>query len=176
MQILKSPLFLTLTTLLGCSSDNYYKTVDYVDRDRFMKNWHVIAGRFTIFEQDVYNSIERYSWNEKEKRIDIDFSYNKGDFDGPLKKIPQTATIENHKTNAHWKVKPSWFPIKMDYLVIGLDPNYEWTAIGVPSEKYLWIMSPDPKFSKDRIPAILDQLAATGYNVKDIKYVEHGKK
>lgn len=177
IKILKSPAILALGALIGCSSDTYNKTVDYVDRDRFMQDWHVIAGRFTMFEKDVYNSIEGYTWNEKEQRIDINFRYNKGALDGPLKKIPQTAWIENKKTNAHWKVKPGWwFPIKLDYLVIGLDSNYEWTAIGVPSEKYLWIMSPNPQFPKDRIPAILEQLAQSGYDVKDIVYVEHGKK
>lgn len=174
---MQSSLFVTLGSLLGCASDTYHKTVDYVDRDRFMVDWHVIAGRFTMFENEPYNSIEGYTWNEKEQQIDINFRYNKGSFDGELKKIPQTAWIENKKTNAHWKVKPAWFPFKMDYLVIGLDPNYEWTAIGVPSQKYLWIMSPNPFFPKEKVPAILEQLAKTGYNIKDIIYVpQNGKK
>lgn len=172
-------LMASLLSLFGCSSDSYNKTVDQVDIDRFMKKWYVIAGRFTPMERDVYNSIEEYTWNEKEQQIDIDFRYNKGGFDGELKKIPQTGWVENKKTNAEWKIKPDFFPFNLmsfGYLIIGLGDDYEWTAIGVPNEKYLWIMSPDPKFSKDRVPKILEDLKATGYDVSDIKYVEHDGK
>ncbi len=151
---------------------SFTTTVPNVDRDRFMGAWYVQAGRFTALEKDVFNSVERYSWNEKEQQIDIDFSYNKGSFDGPLKKIPQTATIENKSTNATWKVSPMW-PLKFTYLIIGLDNNYEWTAIGVPSQKYLWIMTRDPHFNKERIKTILDQLASKGYDTKEIEYVPH---
>lgn len=169
----------TLLSLFGCASDSYNKTVDKIEVSQFMRKWYVIAGRFTGLEKDVYNSIEEYTWNEKEKQIDIDFRYNQGGFDGELVKIPQTATIKDKETNAHWEIKPGKFPYSLftfDYLIIGLGDNYEWTAIGVPNEKYLWIMSPNPNFSKERIPKILEDLKATGYDVSDIKYVEHDGK
>ena len=70
------PLFLYML-VSGCSTSTpYTKTVSNVDLQRFMIPWHVQAGRFTSFEKDPYNSIESYTWNEKEQRIDIDFSYN----------------------------------------------------------------------------------------------------
>lgn len=162
-----------LTILSACSSPKYNKTVAHVDRDKFMGNWHVMAGRFTPVEKDVYNSIETYKWNEKEKRIDIDFRYNKGGFDGELKKYPQKAWIES-SNNARWKVQPFW-PLKFDYLVIGLADDYRWTAIGVPNEKYLWIMSKDPRFSQDEVKAALKTVQDTGYDVSNIEYVPHGK-
>jgi apolipoprotein D and lipocalin family protein len=86
--------FLTLITLGGCSSMGYKKTVNKVDIDKFMGKWYVIAARGTYFESDAYNSVEVYSWNEKEDRIDIDFTYRDGSFDGKLKDIPQKAWIE----------------------------------------------------------------------------------
>jgi apolipoprotein D and lipocalin family protein len=169
----------TLLSLLGCASDTYHKTVDKIEINRFMRKWYVIAGRFTPLEKDVYNSIEEYTWNEKENKIEIDFRYNRGGFNGELKKIPQTGKIENTKTNAHWKIKPGNFPFSLftfDYLIVGLSEDYEWTAIGVPSEKYLWIMSPNPAFPKTKIPEILEKLKASGYNTADIVYVEHDGK
>ncbi len=169
----------SLLSLLGCASDTYHKTVDKIEIDQFMRKWYVIAGRFTSLEKDVYNSIEEYSWNEKEKQIEIDFRYNKGGFNGELVKIPQTGKIKNKDTNAHWKIKPGKFPFSLftfDYLIIGLGENYEWTAIGVPNEKYLWIMSPNPAFPKSKIPEILESLKATGYDTSDIVYVEHDGK
>ena len=81
-------LILTMIFSSKASAGNY-KTVDYVNRDKFMVSWYVQAGRFTPLEKNVTNAIEKYTWNENKQLIQIDFSYNKGSFDGPLKKIPQ---------------------------------------------------------------------------------------
>ena len=119
----------------SCSSTGYYKTVDKVELQKFMGDWYVLAGRFTFLETKVHNAVEKYSWNEKENRIDVDFTYNKGSLTGEKKTLPQKAWIENSATNAHWKVSPLW-PLKFDYLVIDLASDYSWTAIGVPSQNY----------------------------------------
>jgi len=152
-----------------------YKTVDYVNRDRFMISWYVQAGRFTPLEKNVTNAIEKYTWNEKKQYIEIDFSYNQGSFNGKLKKIPQTGYIENKKTNAHWKISPLW-PLKFDYLIIALDPDYKWTAIGVPSEKYLWIMTQEPQISKEKLDQIIKEVEAIGYPVDNLTFVPQQKK
>ena len=57
------------------------QTVNYVDLDKFMGDWYVIAGRVTFLEKDAYNPIESYRWNSK-KRVDIDFHFNSGSFTG----------------------------------------------------------------------------------------------
>jgi apolipoprotein D and lipocalin family protein len=161
--------FLFTTNAIG-----YDKTVEFVDLDRFMRGWYVVAGRFSPLEKDVYNAVESYKWNSKAKRIEISFSYNKGSLTGPVKSIPQKGWIYNQQTNAHWKVSPIW-PLKFDYLVIGLAADYEWTVIGVPNEKYVWIMSTNPHLPKETIRSIVDELEANGYNMKNLVYVEHNK-
>lgn len=160
--------------LAGCASSDYTKTVAHLDLQRFMIPWYVQAGRFTPFENNPYNSVESYTWNAKKEQIDIDFHYNKGAFDGPLKKLPQTAWVKDKSTNANWSVSPFW-PLKFDYLVIALDKNYEWTVIGVPSQRYLWVMSRDPQFSRAKTDEILREVERSGYSVADIDYVEHKK-
>lgn len=157
--------------IFGACSAKYDKTVPQVDRDKFMGDWYVMAGRFTALETNVYNAVETYTWNEIENRIDVDFRYNKGGFEGPLKKFPQKAWIVN-ANNTRWKVQPFW-PLKFDYLIIGLDPDYRWTAIGVPSKKYLWIMSRDPNFSRNEIDQVLKTLEKAGYDTADIEFVQH---
>ena len=164
---------MTILANTACAH-KYTKTVTYVDRDRFMGKWYVQAGRFSFLEKDVYNSVEKYTWNDEKKRIDVDFSFNKGSLTGPLKKVPQKAWIENEKTNATWSVSPFW-PLKFGYLILALDPNYEWTAIGVPNQSYLWIMSHNPDFPREQVQKILEELSAEGYNTKDIEYVSHSK-
>lgn len=158
------PFFLLL---LGCSGMDYQRTVDRIEIDEFMGKWYVIAGRFTFMENGAHNAVEEYSWNDKKQRIDINFYFNKDSFDGPIKKIPQKGWIENKETNATWKVSPFW-PLKFDYLVVASDPDYQWTAIGVPSGKYLWIMSRQSQMSDAELSIILDELRSVGYPTKEV--------
>ncbi len=147
-----------------------FETVANVNLDRFMGKWYVIAGRFTFVEKGAHNAIEIYTYNQKKQRIDIAFTFRKDSFNGKLKSLPQKAWIINKKTNAHWKVRPFW-PLKFDYLVLALDPNYQWVAIGVPSQKYLWIMARTPHFSE--VDQVLSQLVTKGYDISRLVEVPH---
>lgn len=163
-----------ISTLSMSCAHSYQRTVDYVEKERFMGTWYVMAGRFTPLEKDVFNAVEKYSWNENKERIDIDFSYNKGSLKGPLKEIPQKGWIVDEKTNATWKISPFW-PLKFTYLVVALDPDYEWTAIGVPNKNYLWIMARSPQFSKSQVQEVLEELEKVDYPTENLTYVEHSK-
>lgn len=147
-----------------------FPTVAKVDLPRFMGPWYVAAGRFTAFETDVHNAVEIYSYDEKSKKINIDFSYRKGSPTGKEKKIPQTATVVEGSENAHWLVSPFW-PLKFDYLIVALDPEYAWVAVGVPSQKYLWIMFRKKSPSKDEIQVAVKELERIHYNTADLVYV-----
>lgn len=155
----------------GCAgSKNFNKTVDYVDMDRFMTNWYVIAGRLTSLEDGAHNAVEKYKWNSEKNRIDIDFTFRKNSFDGKKKAIPQKGWIHNEKTNAHWKISPLW-PLKFNYLIIDLAEDYSWTVIGVPSQKWVWIMAKNWSMSDDELNMILKRLESMGYSAADVKRV-----
>lgn len=169
---MKTLLIMVSLLISGCAHADYMNTVDQVDIQRFMGKWYVLAGRFTYFEQDVHNGLETYTWNAEKNRIDISFTYNKGSFDGPQKALPQKGWIENTQTNAHWKVSPLW-PLKFDYLIIDLAPDYSWTAIGVPSQKYLWIMARNWQNADAVIQEAVARLNAKGYNTENLVLVPH---
>lgn len=161
-------------TLGACSSSNkYMKTVDKVDINKFMGKWYVLAGRFTYFEKQVHNGVETYTWNAAKQRIDIDFTYNQGSLAGPVKSMGQKGWIANKKTNAHWQVSPLW-PLKFDFLVLALAPDYSWTAIGVPSQKYLWIMARSTAAAAVVIKNAVAELRALGYDTGNLTLVPHG--
>lgn len=148
------------------------KTAPYVDLQKFMGKWYVLAGRFTFLEKEVHNAVEEYTWNQEKKRIDIGFTYNKGGFDGPVKSIPQTGWVYNEETNSHWKVSPIW-PFKLDYLVIAVADDYSWTAIGVPNGKYLWIMAKDPQNPEGKVASAIEALKLKDYPVDKLVTVPH---
>jgi apolipoprotein D and lipocalin family protein len=140
-----------------------------------MGTWYVQAGRFTMLEKEVHNGVETYKWNSKEKRIDIDFRFNKGSLAGKLTTLPQKGWIYNTKTNAHWKISPLW-PLKFDYLIIALGKDYEWTAIGVPNQKYLWIMTREKNVTKEKMDFFINEVKATGYPTNELTNVPHSPK
>jgi apolipoprotein D and lipocalin family protein len=160
-----------LLLISGCTSAPP-KTVEKIDVQKFMGDWYVLAGRFTDFETEVHNAKETYTWNAGEDRIDVAFVYNKGSFEGPIKSIPQKAWIENKTSMAHWKVSPLW-PFKFDYLVIAVADDYSWTAIGVPSQKYLWIMARDWKNPEPTVKAAVERLQELPYDVENLVTVPH---
>jgi apolipoprotein D and lipocalin family protein len=159
-----------LMTISCTTGRDFKRTVEYVDMDRFMTKWFVIAGRLTSLEDGAHNAIESYSWNEKKDRIDIDFTMRKGSFDGKIKSIPQKGWIQNYKTNAHWKISPLW-PLKFNYLIIDLADDYSWTVIGVPSQKWVWIMAKDWNMKDDKLKMIISRINDMGYSIKDINRV-----
>lgn len=163
-------LIVCLTNISCASGNNFMKTVDYVDMDRFMTKWFVIAGRLTSFEEGAHNAIESYSWNEKKERIDIDFSFRKDSFTGEKKSIPQKGWLHDEKSNAHWKISPFW-PLKFNYLIIDLADDYSWTVIGVPNQKWVWIMASDWDMSDEQLAMIVKRIEDMGYSTKDIKRV-----
>lgn len=137
-----------------------------------MGTWYVLAGRFTFLETDAFNSVETYAWNKTENRIDVSFTFNKGSLDGEKKSYPQKAWIENHETNAHWKVSPFW-PLKLDYLIIDVADDYSWTAVGTPNQKYLWIMARDPENAPTVIKKVVERLIKKGYSASIETTVVH---
>ena len=164
-------IYTTLT--IGCTSMRNLpeqKIVPHVEMQKFMGTWYVIASIPTIFEKNAYNAVEIYSWNEKEQRVDIDFSFNKDSFDGPIKKIPQTATIYNKETNSEWRVRPFW-PLSFAYLIVDLAPDYSDTIIGVPDRKNVWIMARTKTIPEARYQQLVDKVKTLGYDLSKLQKV-----
>ncbi len=174
---MKSLLVALGLSLAGCSHSPQIETVNYLDLDKFMGTWYVLGGRFTAFESEVHNGVEIYEWNSKEKRIDISFTYNKGGFDGKVKSLPQKGWVVDTQSNSRWEVSPFW-PLKFDYLVLEVADDYSWTIIGVPNQKYFWIMARDWKNASLIVAESLRRLKARNYDTTDMVLVphQHGKK
>lgn len=164
-------IFLLIITQ-GCSAMTFKATNKKLDLEKFMGTWYVQKGRVTMLEDGAHNPIEHYEYDQQNDKIIISFSFNKDSLTGKEKKIPQTGYVQNAPTNTYWKVSPIW-PLKFDYLVLDFDKNYEWTAIGVPSGKYLWIMTREKNPSKEIIDLALDSVSNISYPLKDIETFQH---
>jgi apolipoprotein D and lipocalin family protein len=161
-----------LMFIISCSSRNLapLQTVDKIDLERFMGHWYVIANIPTWVEKGAHNALETYTWNEKENRIDVTFTFNKDSFDGPKKIYTQKAFIHNHETLAEWRIQFFW-PLKFPYLIIDVAPDYSDTVISVPNRQYLWIMARTPEISPARYQQLLEKLRAQDFDLSKIELV-----
>lgn len=153
----------------GCSTQQELAPVDYVDLDRFMGQWYVIANIPTFLEKDAYNAVETYARNE-DGTIDTTFSFRKGGFDGELKEYNPKGFLRDDPSNAVWGMRFIW-PIKADYRVVYLDDNYSQTVIGRTKRDFVWVMAREPSIPDQEYDAIVQQIADMGYDTSKLQKV-----
>ena len=145
------------------------QTVEYVDLQKFMGDWYVIANIPTFIEKGAVNAIESYRLDSK-GRIKTTFTFRKDSVSGPEKKYNPTGFIYNRKTNAEWRMQFLW-PFRSPFLIIDLDDDYSYTVIGIPSRKYVWIMAREHKMSEGLYNKIISNLEKVGYDITQIKRI-----
>jgi apolipoprotein D and lipocalin family protein len=163
-------LTLSLTLLTACAMETRpMKTVDYVDLERFMGDWYVVANIPTVLERGAHNAVESYELTP-DGTIKTTFTFRAGSFDGEEKTYHPTGYVLDTTTNARWGMQFVW-PIKADYRVILLDDDYRLTIIGRQKRDYVWVMSRDPVLSDadyGRVEAFLEEV---GYDTAELQRV-----
>ena len=155
--------------LSGCQTMKPIKTVDYVDLNRFMGDWYVIANIPTFIETDAYNAIESYRLNQ-DGTVATTFRFNKGSSDGPLKEYHPRGFVRDAQSNAVWGMQFVW-PFKAEYRIIYLNDDYSVTVIGRTKRDYVWIMAREPAITAEEYARITDFLKEQGYEIDKLQKV-----
>lgn len=163
---------LTASALAGCAAKGpEMNTVDYVDLDRFMGPWYVIANIPTFLEKGAHNAVETYSLND-DGTIATKFTFRKGGFDGKAKEYNPKAFILDKESNALWGMRFVW-PIKADYRIVYLDDDYTKTIIGRQNLDYVWIMARTPTISDLDYEQLVSWVKSIGYDTSKLQRVPH---
>ena len=136
-------ILLLLTLISGCQTMKPIHTVEYVDLERFMGDWYVIANIPTFIEKNAYNAVETYRLN-KDGTVATTFKFNKGALDGPVKEYHPRGYVSDDPSNAVWGMQFIW-PFKTEYRIIYLNEDYSTTVIGRTKRDYVWIMANDSR-------------------------------
>ena len=163
------PRLLLLAGLLGCSSPPPMPTVEFVDLDRFMGDWYVIAHIPASLEKNAYGAIESYRLAD-DGTIETTFTFREGSFDGEKKTYTPKGFVRDGKTNAEWGMQFVW-PIKADYRIVYLDADYQVTIIGRAKRDYVWIMARQPEIDEARYADLVQRVADLGYDVAKLRKV-----
>ena len=146
------------------------KSAAHVDLPRYMGDWYVIANIPYFAEKNCYDSIESYALRA-DGDIDNWFTCRKGSFEAPMKRRANALAVVDDKTsNSVWHVR--FFKIiSVKYVILAVDPNYQWALVGHPSRNYGWILARSKVLDEATYGRALDILAANGYDISRFKKV-----
>jgi apolipoprotein D and lipocalin family protein len=145
------------------------RTVEQVDLQRFQGDWYMIAHIPYILERGKVGTLDRYKLRPDGK-LDVSYLFRKGQLSAPLEQWKGTATVVNKQSNAEWRVQFLW-PFSVPYLLIDLDTDYGWAAIGYPDRSLGWVMSRTPNLDPKIYQGILQRMKAQGYDVSQLRLI-----
>jgi apolipoprotein D and lipocalin family protein len=139
-----------------------------VDLARYIGRWHEIGRYENSFERGMEGVTAEYRMRD-DGLVDVINSGRKGGLDAPLKTSVGRAKIL--KDSGQAKLKVSFFgPFFVgDYWVLDHDPDYQWSIVGEPSGRYLWLLAREanpPALVRERLWARAHDL---GYDTRMIR-------
>jgi apolipoprotein D and lipocalin family protein len=156
--------------IAGCGAQQAeLKPVDHVDLDRFMGDWYVIANIPTFLEKGAHNAVETYERNP-DGTISTTFVYRDGAFDGKRKEYHPKGFVRDDPSNAVWGMRFVW-PIKADYRIVYLAPDYSQTIIGRNKRDFVWIMARTPTITDEDYAKLEELIASMGYDTSKLQKV-----
>ncbi len=155
-------IIVSLFAFQSCRQGPPIRMAERVNLDAFMGDWYVIANIPTFIEKGAHNAMESYH-RIKPGVIDTTFSFNKDSFDGPKKQYNPTGfVVSENPSNAEWKMQFLW-PFKSEYIIVYVDPNYQYTIIGRTKRDYLWIMARKPQIEQQELDRLIQIAVDEGY-------------
>ena len=143
--------------------------VAQVDLARFMGDWYVIANIPTFLEKGAHNAKDTYRL-DADGSIPTTFSFNAGAFDGPRKTYASRGFVLDGGRNAVWGQQYIW-PIKADYRISYLSPDYQHVVITRQKRDYVWIMARTPSIPDADYERLASFVATQGYDRTQLQRV-----
>jgi len=153
-------------TIAGCASHRPMEPIEYLDLDKFMGDWYVIANIPTPFEKGAHNAVETYELNDK-GNIEVSFRFRADSFDGKLKKYHPKGFVRDKKSNAVWGMQFIW-PFKSDYRIVYLSADASQVIIGRLARDFVWLMARDPKISDEDYQTLKAKVSLLGYDTSKL--------
>jgi apolipoprotein D and lipocalin family protein len=166
------PLVVLAALLGGCQSVSDLPPLELAGRvelARFMGDWYVIASIPTFIEEGAHNAIESYALNA-DGTVATTFTFRKGSFDGEARRYTPTGFVRDRASNAVWGMQFVW-PIKADYRIVHVAPDYSTTVIAREKRDYAWIMARTPSIPDAEYRRLAGLLAAQGYDISKLRKV-----
>ncbi|WP_395337503.1 lipocalin family protein [Novosphingobium sp. BL-8H] len=130
-----------------------------IDVKRYMGRWYEQYRYEASFEKNMESVTADYSLNH-DGTVKV---VNRGLRNGKWKESTGKATIVDTATNARLKV--SFFgPFYGNYWVLDHGDEYDWSIVGEPSGRYLWVLTREARPDADLLSRLEARVKALGYD------------
>ncbi len=135
------------------------EVVSYVELEKYLGKWYEIARLPAKFQEDCDETTATYTLL-KDGRISV---INECTKNGKIKKAKGKAKIVEKSSNAKLKVTFFW-PFYGDYWIIKLGNNYNYSVVGTPDRKYLWILNRTPQMDDKLYSQLTEYIKSKGFD------------
>lgn len=168
----------TASVLAQKSTPRELPTVPSLDLDRYSGKWFEIARYPNKFQkQCVRNTTATYTVKEKQR---IEVLNECVTSKGTVKSAKGEAKVVENTNNTKLKVRfaPAFLSpfgfVWGDYWVVDLGPDYEYSVVGDPERKYLWILSRQPQIPEGTYQNILRRVEELGFEPGRLEKTSQG--
>ena len=84
-----------------------------------------------------------------------------------MKQAKGKAKVVDKNSNAKLKVTFFW-PFYGDYWIIKLGNDYDYSVVGTPNRKYLWILSRTPQMDNKLYSQLIEYVKSKGFDVNKL--------
>jgi len=141
------------------------QTASSVDLIRYMGSWHEIARLEHRFQKNCIGSSAEYRLRS-DGEVDV-INRCIDEEDGSLREAKGRAWSVDPVDNSRLKVSFFW-PFRGDYWIIELGEKYEYSVVGAPNRKYLWILCREAEMDENLYAGILNRLRTKGFPVDNL--------
>ena len=137
-----------------------------IDTAKYQGDWYVIGFKPSFLDKNWINTKEHYAWNAEKGYFDVTATYNKKP-GGKQKSAGEKVIPVEGSRHSKWIARIGFF-IRADYYVYKIVDDYSYVVIGHPKQKYLYIMSREPKMEESTYTELVDFAVGLGYQKADI--------
>jgi len=152
----------------GKLSQKDLETVAKVELDKYLGKWYEIAHLPFKYEDGATDITATYSLL-KDGSIGV---FNECLKEGKAKASKGNAKVVDKATGAKLKVTFFW-PFYGDYWILKLGENYEYSVVGTPNRKYLWILCRTPKMDQKLFFELTEFAKSKGFNTNNLIQTIH---
>ncbi len=158
-------------SLFGCATESLppIPLVRSIELERYMGDWYVIAAIPTFIEKNSFDAVESYKL-DPDGTIATTFTFREGGFDGKLKRYNPRGFVVENTNNALWGMQFIW-PIKGEFRIAYVDPEYRRTIVARNARDYVWLMARTPQIPEDDYRELVAAITEMGYNPELIRKV-----
>jgi len=102
----------------------------------------------------------------------VTYTFRGGSFDAEPTVMTQRGRVHDEERGTEWRVQPLW-PFWSAYLIAWLDDDYERAIVGVPSRKYVWVLSRAAPLGDAELESLTERVAGLGYDPAELQRVPH---